>query len=141
MLSLIGSCKKGLIDWNLLSGVVFQKDGDRKLKRALPVDIDVADSQGNPLITLLFEKRTGVSVPSIAKELSTRPDLLAAVDLFAANTAGKCAIDLLADVCTEGKRGFWPTDNAIPVPKKDLALPLQLLSAWQTARKPLLRSV
>ena len=141
MFDLIDSCKNGLIDWDLLSSVLFPKGRSCKLKRMMPVDINIADSEGNPLLALLFEKRSGVSVQSNVTELCTQRSALATVDLFAPNTAGHCAIDLLADACTKGNRIFWPSDPAIPVPKKDLALPLKLMSAWQTARKPLLRSV
>jgi hypothetical protein len=123
-----------LVPSQLVNDVVFRRAGDRKPNCTRPVDISISDGEGSPLLTLIFGMRFRDRSHAFAEKLSTRPDLLKTVDLFAADTNGRCAIDVLSN--TPSHFRFYHA-----VAGELLMLQQRLLAAWQAELGPLLRSV
>ena len=138
LVGLVQLSSEGLVDSRLLNDVVFgdTKAGSRKPNSTRPVHLNISDGKVNPLLTLIFGNRWTRQAHSFASELSTHPDLLKTVDLFAVDTNGNCAIELLADVSDE----LLPRRDRV-VTQETLMLQQRLLAAWQEELGPLLRSV
>ena len=138
LVGLVQLSSEWLVDPQLLSDVVFgeTKAGSRKPNCTRPVDISISDGEGNPLLTLIFNMRFRDRAHAFAEQLSTRFALLKTVDLFAVDTNGRCAIDLL----TNTSSNLLPRRAQMEA-NETMMLQQRLLAAWQTVLGPLVRSV
>ena len=138
LVDLVQLSNERLVNPRLLNDVVFGKTkaGNRKPNFTRPIGLNASDSAGNPLLTLILGMRSRSSTHSFAYELSSRPDVLKTVDLFAVNTNGICAIELLANTPSNllPRRAQMQTNET-------MMLQQRLLAAWQAKLGPLLRSV
>ena len=117
----------------------------------VPFSLDHVDERtGDSVLHLMWKKgsrRCGwgdyPAVLRAAHRLVGDAQLLQRLDLLAVNRKRETPLMRLAALVNqqEPRRAWYPFSHVIPVPDWIIALPINVLRAWQRARTPLVKSV